>query len=337
MRRTLRNLFTKHESGGARSARPARFVAARYVASVACVLFFLSAATSPAALGQENPFVDDELAQPETWTAYTPLPLDYLDVWSTHRPRFSFVHDAGRRVGYRDSFTSLEFFVPLARPDDCRLWFADLRGIFVHEGAVGGNFGVGRRQYIPGLCGTLGTYLYYDYRETDANEFQQISPGVELLTQHWDLRINGYLPTVFDERQAAPHQFRNHFLYIDRFETAMSGADLELSAPLPLLHRFQPKVGAGCYYFSGPQRGSFWGWRARVEGHLTDAVSLRLAVQDDERFDTTVSFAVAIRFPGGALLNSVRWPRCATAFWPVRRGAVPISGWPTTSTVCKTS
>lgn len=267
---------------------------------VALVLMAI-AARAPA---QDDPLTPSEMDDPGTISGAGTLPLDGLDVWNTFRPRFSFVYDAGKGIGYQNSFASLEAFVPLAQPHRDRLWFADFRGLFNKDGATGGNIGFGRRQFCPWLNATLGAHLYYDYRETAANHFQQLSPGFDILTDCWEFRANGYLPTVFDDRKSAPHRdfFHGNSLYLG-FDTALTGADMELGVPVPLCDRFQPKLLGGLYCFDGPEHDRFWGWRARVEGQLSDAVSLHLSVQNDPLFDTTVSFAVAVRFPGGALMR----------------------------------
>jgi len=322
MGRAVNNENAKRKNRGTCDARLGWSAAARRTGPGFCVALLLCAIT-PMVLGQDDPLVPSDLDEPATISGAGALPLDTLDVWSTFRPRFSLVHDAGGGIGYQNSFTSLEFFVPLAHPEPDQLWFADFRGLFNKHGATGGNLGVGRRFWHPGLDAAFGAHLYYDYRETVANQFQQLSPGFDILTDRWDFRANGYLPMVFDDRKPAPDRFGGNLLFIDRFETAMTGADMELGVPIPLFERFQPKVLGGLYCFDGPERGNFWGWRARVQGQLTDAVSLYLSVQDDPLFDTTVNFAVAVRFPGGALMR--RRPLAALVdgllSYPLRRRA----------------
>ncbi len=280
-------------------------------------------AMTATASGQDDPLRRSEMDDPGMISGAGTLPLDGLDVWSTFRPRFSFVYDAGKGIGYQNSFTSLEVFVPLAQPTSDRLWYADFRGLFNKDGASGGNLGVGRRLWDPAFDATFGLHLYYDYRQTAANQFQQLSPGFDILTDCWEFRVNGYLPLVFDDRKPPPDQFRGHVLYIDRFETALSGMDMELGVPIPLCDRFQPKLLGSVYSFDGPAHDRFWGWRARVEGQVSEAVSLHLSVQDDPLFDTTVNFAVAVRFPGGALMRQRPLARLVEGLlsYPFRRRA----------------
>lgn len=222
-------------------------------------------------------------------------------------PRLSFYHQTGETTGLSDDFTRLSSFVPVSFPSSDRVWFADLQSSFLRDGILGGSFGLGTRSFSETADLVYGMHLYYDYRDSGINGFQQISPGFELLGPNWESRFNVYLPRLFSDRQLRPNQFRGNFLFTDRFETALSGFDLEYGSALPLLEQFQPWAYAGLYHFQGPERDSFWGVKGRLAAQLSNSVSLSLAVQNDRLFDTTVNFGVEVRLTGGSLLKKRPW------------------------------
>lgn len=265
--------------------------------SVVCmgVLFATIGVESVLAQGMEN--------TSGSQTGGGEIPLRNDDIWSRFRPRLSFYHQAGDSVGLDESYTSLNAFVPFSRPNADWLLFADLRGQFIDDGALGGSVGAGARLYDPGVDLTFGAYLYYDHRDTGVNQFQQLSPGFEVLASNWEARVNAYLPDAFEARKLAPNAFRGVFLYTDRFETALSGFDAEFGANVPLAESIQPRLFGGVYELHDTQGEGAWGWKSRLEATVSEAISLNLAVQNDRRFDTTLSFGVEVRFSGGALLD----------------------------------
>lgn len=272
------------------------------IKAVAAACLLMSCATT--AYGQV------EASEPPvgTQSAAFSVPLDHIPVWVDYRPRVSIIHSTGDGVGYRNGFTSLESFVPLFGSEGSSLIFADARALFDSDGVRGANLGVGRRLVIDDEGSVLGMHVYYDQRDLGRNHFRQISPGLSLNTETWELNLNGYLTTPFDERQAVPNRFGGNHLFVDRFETAMSGVDAELGIPLPVTEteRFNPKVFAGWYGFYADHRPSVNGFRARLNASVSDRLGVGLSIQHDEMFGTTTNFNVAFRFSSSALLQRPR-------------------------------
>lgn len=264
--------------------------------------------TTPVGFGQESG------TPPSGRNGVGELPIRNDTIWSRYRPRVEFHQQIGESVGLRDDLTRLGAFVPLSSPQGNWLAFSDLRGLFTEDGVLGSNAGIGVRYAIPDSDTVIGLHCFYDYRETGVNRFQQISPGVELLSTGWEVRGNGYLPRVFDSREAAPNQFVGNFLFTDRFESAMSGFDTEFGVHLPEVRSVRPSIYAGMYHFQAPHRPQVWGWSSRVQADISDAVSMGLSVQNDRLFDTSVNFGVTIRFSGATLLDSHPARRFADAF-----------------------
>ena len=223
------------------------------------------------------------------------------------RPRISFYHQTGETIGLDENFTRLSSFVPFGNQTSPWVTFADIQASFLDDGVLGGSFGIGGRYNDEDSDLVYGLSLYYDFRDGNGNGFQQLSPGVEVLGRDWEARANIYVPRLFSDRQALPNQFRDTFLFTNRFQTALTGFDVEMGAAVPALTEISPWGYGGIYHFQGPTRDHIWGVKGRLEASLSDAASLNLTVQNDRLFDTTVGFGVEVRFHGGALLKPRPW------------------------------
>ncbi len=260
-----------------------------------CLLAWIACCSSVSAQDEPAPILS---------AAGGAVPLDYLDVWSIYNPRISAAYQSGDGVGYEEGYWRLNSFVPLAHWNEERLLFVDLHALFDENGAVGGNFGIGKRIYDENLGVTVGGYVYYDYRSTGLNQFQQISPGLDVFSNDWEAHINGYLPTVADTRQGLPDQFRGNLLFLNRYESAMRGFDAELGRRLPLLEQYQTKLFVGGYDLQAAGRPNATGWKARLEASVSDELSFAFSVQDDKVFGTTANFGLEFRFSGASLTGT---------------------------------
>lgn len=74
------------------------------------------------------------------------------------------------------------------------LMFTEIRGKLFDEDAQEGNFALGMRVMLPSGW-NLGAWGGWDHRRTALdNSFNQVSFGVEALSERFDLRANGYVP-----------------------------------------------------------------------------------------------------------------------------------------------
>lgn len=217
--------------------------------------------------------------------------------WGEYVPRGGIGYQTGRGIGYPRGYGSVEGLVPLVEAPGQLLLFSDLRLLIDDDGHTGSNLGFGYRYYAAELNRTFGAVVYYDLRETDENTFEQLTVSFDTLGRWWDLRTNVYAPSIFSDRRIDPAHFAGNYLFLDGVETALSGADLEVSMPLPSWWIVEPRVGAGFYHFQGPDVPDLWGWKARAEARVSENIVLNLAVHHDEQFDTTVNFGLTCWFP----------------------------------------
>jgi hypothetical protein len=221
-------------------------------------------------------------------------------------------------AGY-DGFGRFEGFVPLLQTPGSTLTFLEGRLLLDNGAHLGGNLLLGHRFYSQETNRIFGGYFAYDSRETGESTFHQLGLGLESLGEVWDVRLNGYLP-IGDTRQTVEERvfdtglqlsnlsFQDNFLVVEgrrerrevrRLEAAMGGFDLEAGARIARLGSTGDLRGyGGLYYYDGAGTDGSLGWRLRLEARPTDALSLGLAVQEDEIFGTNVVFNLGATFPG---------------------------------------
>lgn len=208
--------------------------------------------------------------------------------------RFTGKHVVGEGVGHTDGFTSLEWFLPLDRNSRSTMWFADFAGLLFERNSYGANLGIGYRNYVPEQNRIYGLNAYWDVRQDDGLLFNQAALGFESLGEVFDVRVNGYTPTVNDASQPLPSEFVGHNL-LYREMNALSGVDYEGTVHLPDWRSFQTAVSAGGYYFDSSSTPAANGWRARASVAFRDMVAAQFVVQDDQVFGRTYNVIVELR------------------------------------------
>src|SRR5580658_7202074 len=95
-------------------------------------------------------------------------------------------------IGYNTGYSSLDVFLA-TDPNKWRVMpFLDLRGHVFNNGTYAANGGIGARGMWG--CRAYGINGYYDFRNTNRRNYNQVGAGLETLGKLWDLRVNGYLP-----------------------------------------------------------------------------------------------------------------------------------------------
>lgn len=219
-----------------------------------------------------------------------------IDGQTPYVQRFGLAHDAGDGIGYHDGQTTLEFMTPI-RGD--LVWdnlFLDARFVALNDATTAANLGLGYRYYHRDHNRIYGINVFYDYRQTDYHEFNQVGIGFEALGPLFDFRANAYIPDVGDLIGPVPGVFVEHLLITYRDEIAMTGGDFEAGLCLLDSDRVQTRVFGGCYFFDGHRNDDAFGCKARVEATLDQQFWIDASVQDDDVFGTTASVGIAIRY-----------------------------------------
>jgi hypothetical protein len=189
---------------------------------------------------------------------------------------------------------------PLARGDflypfwhgPCSLTFGDIQGEYGEFGAWYAGGGVGfRRIYDPTKI--WGAYLFYDVnRSKHDNTFGVISPGVEVISQQWDARLNGYFPVGAKTKKNGPFiipvvdscglnsgnefiEFHGHTEFSQQFvdlEQVGPGFDGEIGYTFTRVNNLQ--IHAGGYYFHLQDFSDIKGIEGRIGLPLTPQILL---------------------------------------------------------------
>jgi len=193
------------------------------------------------------------------------------------------------KPGTARSLGQADLFFPLAQ-DENDMTFFNVRG-HVDFGSDNNeyNIGFGHRHMFDKFI--LGAYGYYDHRFTDVgSKFNQVTLGLEVLSETWDFRANGYIPenkteTILDSANVEvvrlPHDQIEAQVTGVFHEKALPGLDLEMGYKLPMakhpgLNLFEDtRLFLGGYHFLGSGNyESITGPRIRLETRLHDIPGL---------------------------------------------------------------
>lgn len=210
----------------------------------------------------------------------------------------------------RSSTGETTLFVPLFQTFD-RLIYTDIRGTFGASGSQEVNAGLGIRQIIDNRW-IVGAYGFLDYRRSQYNNhFLQVTLGAELMTEHFNLRANAYLPVGETTHQLASHDTARvgaaSITVRGGEERAMRGLDIEAGAltGLSLLGNGRDEfwVHGGGYAFWEDKAETVWGPRVRAEYRMNDVlfegsrVSLLAEYQYDNPRGSQGFFGARLRLP----------------------------------------
>ena len=175
--------------------------------------------------------------------------------------RVSIRHIESKGLGYNQGYTTLEgFFVPLSALNTRWVPFLDLRGHIFNNSKPAANAGIGLR-YIDSRV--WGGNLYYDYRKTSKQNYNQISFGLESLGRYLDYRVNGYFPVgKHTSALGTPSfdSFSGNSLYIARKqELALKGGNGEVGIHIAKVKGIDFYSALGPYYFGNSSKHTFGG------------------------------------------------------------------------------
>ena len=216
------------------------------------------------------------------------------DPWMT---RISARHVAGEGVGHTNSYSSLDWFVPLLPAEsDSTMWFGDFRALIFNDGEFGSNMGSGYRWFVEDQNRIYGINGYWDTRKDNSLLFNQAGLGVESLGQIFDFRANGYTPAVNDtyQHQLGTAYFQDNRLFVAS-TAALSGMDAEAGVNLPTFYQISTSLFGGGYYYDSNHTIEAAGWRVRAEAMFRDFVVVGVSVQDDDLFGQTVNGMIELR------------------------------------------
>ncbi len=230
--------------------------------------------------------------------------------------RLTLRHIEGEGVGYNQGYTTLEgFFAPLMPWKDHWVPFLDLRGHVFNNGKFAANTGIGMRYLTDTRI--WGANVYYDYRNTSHQHYNQISMGFESLGKIWDFRLNGYLPVGNTTSPSYGHAkfkaFKNHHMLITRkYDFAMKGANAEVGAHVNTFKKAPLYFATGPYYLEGQGKAA-WGGEFRAAVDIFDYVRLEGNTSYDSifRWIGQGQISVMISFGGKREIKQTKAGSCS--------------------------
>ena len=218
-----------------------------------------------------------------------------------HSSRVSARHIENKGIGYKTGYTTVEGF--FAAPTD--LWpvmpFLDLRSHIFNDGHWAANGGLGVRSLLSDRI--YGAYAYYDYRDTQRKNFNQVSFGVETLGTFWDLRMNGYV--VVGDGKSRKYdtkfsQFKGQNIFLSqKFQYALSGGNAEAGFYPLKMRNVTLYTGFGPYYLKGPSGDALWGGQVRTKAMWKNYVGAEISYSYDHTFKNIVQGQVFLSCPLG--------------------------------------
>ena len=219
---------------------------------------------------------------------------------------FDVRHQANSGVGYQKGFTQFGAFAPIWGSDN---WYVapNVRMILTDDAATGFNAGLVARTYSDRFDRIFGVNAYYDDDQSvNKNRYTQFGFGAESLGRIIDVRANGYLPTDTDSNFIRATGLSSNLVFFENrlgfigtqlTEQSLTGGDAEVGVPLaPDMPWLRGYVGG--YAYRQNDGSTPVGFRGRVEGWVTNDLSLGAMVTSDSLFGTNVNFMIDWRFAG---------------------------------------
>lgn len=209
-------------------------------------------------------------------------------------------HREAKGVGYDKGYTSVDylFLHQWEKPE----FLFNLRGHVFNDGRFAGNVGIGYRHGIKDDAYMLGINTFYDCRESKHLFTSQVGAGLEFLSKHLDVRMNGYLPVADKtyEKKRFERFSGNHIMIKQKTIGALPSAEMEFGAALTRTFY----LAAGPYYLfkqtvKGVHLGDAWGARLRIDVNIDKYFTLGGLVTYDRIFKTTIQGYLSINIPLG--------------------------------------
>jgi hypothetical protein len=224
-----------------------------------------------------------------------------------HEMHASIRHNEANGIGYKEGYTTLEAFGIYDGWGSGFMPFVDLRGHIFNNGKLAGNVGIGERTLFTSINHTFGSYLYYDVRRVGHHlTVNQLSPGIELVGERMEYRVNGYFPVGKNKGNKFGYAFDkftgNNILLKFKQNQAMIGFDAEVGAHIPQNTTYDVYAAAGPYYFHS-SNASAWGGKVRLLGRYKEYVTLEVGYSYDKLFRNVVQGSLAFALPFGRKLQ----------------------------------
>lgn len=200
------------------------------------------------------------------------------------------------------------------------LVFGDIQGRYGRDNSWYGAVGGGLRHIIHNQI-IVGAYVFGDRSVSESkNVFWDVSPGIEMMTTHWDAHINGYFPTQKRRYLDGPFfgdqigigefvQFEGHTQYdniFNEYESVGNGVDSEvgytLLSKIPLFKKVRFYVGG--YHFAPKHGGNINGGLAGVSLQISHYAAVKFTDNYDNLHHNSGLLSLSVHFGGGGKFSA---------------------------------
>jgi hypothetical protein len=224
--------------------------------------------------------------------------------------RFDVKHIEAKGLGYNQGYTSIDGF--FTGKEGGWIPFLDLRAHVFNNGKWAANAGIGTRYVINPCKSMVGINAYYDYRHTKHGSYNQVGAGLEGYYDHFEVRVNGYLP-VGEKRHVITSttnslefkEFEGHYAHYtknldQKVEGAMKGFTSEVGSHIAGdMKNYDLYFGIGPYYFDVGSGDHMWGGKARLKAEVTKYLFLEISDSYDHVFHNRFQGTVTLSIPFG--------------------------------------
>lgn len=218
--------------------------------------------------------------------------------------------------------------------------YLDPQGVFYSGDEYSASGGLGLRTLHLTPNAILGAYIFGDYDHSRNNHgFWFVSPGIEALTDRFDVSANIYVPvgsevndmgTTFatDMGDMRSITFTGHEEVdelIHRYESVGLGGDAEIGYRLPCFKN-NTKLYAGIYYFSPDDADAVTGGSARLEVPVASFASLSVSEGYDTLNHNTVKAGLTVDLGGRNTHFHYKPDLTTRVLDPLHRNLAAISG-----------
>lgn len=261
----------------------------------------------PKAIGSERPFFsfsfdDFKMSRPKE---APPPNLDDQPGYSNIIPkRVTLSHVEGTKDAfeYGSNNTTLALMFAGNYRTGKILPFVDMRGHRFDNNLYAANFGIGGR-YVPSEkenCEVFGFNAYYDYREGNLGQFNQVGLGAEILSRHVEFRANAYAPVGRQKiKQVCNYTYNGNYVATEtQCELISYGFNAEIGFYIFPDTGFFLYPAVGIYYFSGNCiQHTKRGVEARIRPQYKDIIAVDLSIRHDSVFNTVYQAALILYLP----------------------------------------
>lgn len=235
-------------------------------------------------------------------------------------------HTEGKGIGYHRGYTTIEAFFMSSQG-----LFLDIRGHGFNNRKVAANVGIGFRRELPSSW-IFGTNLYYDFRQGDHKNFdevgygfQSLGFGLEALGPIWDFRLNIYFPVgkkVWHYDQIFLSEIPGiPFTTISQRQSAMQGFDIEFGGCIAKGNddscciNWNSYLAIGPYYLNEKEngRGGRWGGKLRLTTTIGRFYFAEVKASYDQFTRGALQFRTGIDFPLYPT-SSEKMTKCAVSY-----------------------